>query len=82
MPKLRASGQPMPDHSTCRHCGIAISWDEYSYTHDDTGFADCGIVFSGGQRTSGGSFLLNPEITMTRTDGARAEPIEWKEVPT
>lgn len=61
----------------CRNCGIAISWDEYSYTHDDTGFVDCGIVFSGGQRMSGGNFLLNPEMTVTRADGARAEPVEW-----
>jgi len=66
----------MPDHSSCRNCAAAISWDEYSYTHDDTGFVDCGVVFSGGTRMPSG-LLVNPEITATRTDGARAEPVEW-----
>jgi acetoacetate decarboxylase len=38
-----------PDHVPCRHCGKPISWDEVCWTHDDTGFADCGVEVSGGQ---------------------------------
>ena len=75
-----SDAKPMPDHSTCRNCGTAISWDEYSYTHDDTGFADCGIMFTGGTLKpykDGLNLLVNPEITLTRHDGAYAEPREW-----
>lgn len=37
---------PTPDHVPCRHphCRQPISWDETCWTHDDTGFADCGLL--------------------------------------
>lgn len=42
---------PTPDHVPCRHCGSLISFDEYCWTHDSTGFADCGLIVTGGLRT-------------------------------
>lgn len=42
---------PTPNHTPCRHCGVPISWDEYCWTHDNTGFADCGLLIRGGLRT-------------------------------
>lgn len=45
--------KPMPDRSTCRHCGKSITWDDWSYTHDHSGFADCGVVtVSGGEQVT------------------------------
>lgn len=67
----------MPDHSTCRHCAEPITWDDYSYVHDATGFADCQIAFSGGKKR--GNLLLDPDITVAEgpAKGKRAEPVEW-----
>lgn len=42
------SNETLPDHSTCVHCGVGITWDEWSYVHDDSHFADCGIIKIGG----------------------------------
>lgn len=50
-----------PDHSKCRHCLFRISWDDYTYTHDASGFADCIIV---GPPKPGAAHTC-------------AEPIEW-----
>lgn len=68
--------EPTPDHVPCRHCGVPISWDEMCWTHDDTGFADCGLVISGGTHMISGGVvgIVNPTLTITRTDGAKAEP--------
>ena len=65
-----------PDHSTCRNCGQRISWDDYSYTHDSNGFADCGIVISEGTRIGG--CAIDPNIRQSSTKKRRyAEPMEW-----
>jgi hypothetical protein len=78
-----------PDFSTCRNCGKAIGWDDYSYTHMDTGFAECGLTISGGKKPSGWlerllkpgtSAVLDPVLTQTSDPaliGKRAEPVEW-----
>lgn len=67
--------EPTPDHVPCRHCGEPISWDEICWTHDSTGFADCGVTISGGT-DMGGGVLIDAEITTTRS--THALPIgEW-----
>lgn len=78
-----------PDFSTCRNCGVAIGWDDYSYTHLDTGFVECGLTISGGEQPPGWlsrmlkrgiTATLNPEITQTtdpKLAGKRAGPVEW-----
>lgn len=67
-----------PDHVPCRHCGAPISWDEICWTHDDTGFADCGLVISGGTSVgkSRGAMILNPDLNIEGPHaGKRAEPV-------
>jgi len=68
-----------PDHVPCRHCGKPISWDEICWTHDDTGFADCGVTISGG--TNLGGIIMDPDIIVDPTHKAakhNAEPVgEW-----
>lgn len=68
-----------PNHVPCRHCGHLISWDEICWTHDDSGFADCGLTVSGG-RDIGGGVVANPDIVQkSGFDGKRAEPVgDWK----
>lgn len=63
-----------PDHSTCRHCNVAISWDDDRYTHDDTGFGDCGVVLDdlAGPVTFDPTTKVDPAFA-----GSRAEPVEW-----
>ncbi len=63
-----------PDHSTCYHCKTAITWDEYTYVHDNTGFADCGVRILGGTKTLSG-LIINPDIASDFT--TIAEPITW-----
>ena len=67
-----------PDHVPCRHCGASISWDEVCWVHDDTGFATCGVVMSGG--ITDGYVTYNPNIEVVGPHkGRHAEPIgEWK----
>lgn len=74
-----------PDHSTCRHknCGRPISWDEYCYTHDDSGFADCRMtLIRAGERVKlrGVSTLVDRDtfayLSNTPEDQT-AEPKEW-----
>jgi hypothetical protein len=36
-----------PDGVPCRHCGKPIFWDEITWVHGN-GFADCGLVVTGG----------------------------------
>lgn len=69
-----------PDHSYCRFCEEPITFQEVSYTHDSTGFADCGVRISGGKpATFGGQKItINPEITTDPSyGGSQAEPMEW-----
>jgi hypothetical protein len=68
-----------PDRTSCRHCGQIIVWDDYSYTHSATGFADCGIHVTGGLPIEGSlSVRLNPKIEQDLCwAGRRAEPAEW-----
>jgi hypothetical protein len=70
-----------PDHVPCRHCGVPISWDEICWTHDDTGFADCGLVISGGKSVgrSRGEMILDPDLKIEGPHaGERAEPVgDW-----
>lgn len=82
-----------PDHSTCRYCGHPISWDDYGYTHDANGFAECGLVVNGGGkgarlipgrivraiRAAGGTF--DPVMAVDQAYGGKhAEPVEWGEM--
>lgn len=63
---------PTPDHVPCRHCKEPISWDEYCWTHDSSGFATCGTVISGGRHVGEGhgvSLTVDPDI---RTEGLHA----------
>lgn len=39
----------MPDRTQCRNCGRWIYWDDYSYTHADSGFAECAVMLVGGR---------------------------------
>lgn len=67
-----------PDHVPCRHCGVPISWDEYCWTHDDTGFADCGLTIRGGDAIEGRTMtvILDPDLTVEGPHaGQRAEPV-------
>lgn len=65
-----------PDRSTCRNCQQPISWDEVCYTHDDTGFSDCGVMIDGGTKI--GPITVDPELTVNPFyHGTRAEPITW-----
>lgn len=57
MRKDENATMPTPNHTPCRHCGVPISWDEYCWTHDNTGFADCGIIIRGGLRTNEGGLV-------------------------
>lgn len=77
-----------PDFSTCRNCGGAIGWDDWSYTHMENGFSTCGTIISGGRKPRGLvgrvmkglglSGVVDPTIT-TNPDyaGKTAEPVEW-----
>jgi hypothetical protein len=75
-----------PDHSTCRHCGDTITWDEVCYTHDSNGMADCGLYIVGGERLPesmagvGTVALIDPSF-LAEPDhaGHRAEPVEWND---
>jgi hypothetical protein len=68
------AAQPTPDHVACRHdCGVTISWDQFCWTHDDTGLAECGIRILGG--TPVGDALLDPAMIRTRKPQTRAEPV-------
>lgn len=65
-----------PDHVPCRHCGVPISWDEICWTHDDTGFATCGTIISGGTRSPSDMITVNPDIDVEGPHaGKRAEPV-------
>lgn len=68
-----------PDHALCEHCGMSISWDDVSYTHDHTGFADCDVVIEGGEEFVAGDILLqvNPEIRLEGNRNTYAEPTTW-----
>lgn len=70
--------EPTPDHVPCRHCGKPISWDEICWTHDDTGFATCGTIISGG--TVIGSWRVNADIKVDpKFKGTTALPVgEWR----
>jgi len=80
-----------PDHTTCLNCGKPISWDDYSYIHDASGMADCGLT-----RLETGNALPEPfeswrgehgerlvEVTFVPEEGVEktgtAIPIEWKD---
>jgi hypothetical protein len=67
-----------PDHVPCRHCGQPISWDEICWTHDEHGFADCGLVLSSGTRI-GPYMTVDPKLTIDpKYKDKRAEPVgEW-----
>lgn len=67
-----------PDHSTCRHCDQPITWDEVCYTHDDTGFAECGVTITGGTEVAPG-VTVNPRVRAPsgKHRDKRAEPVEW-----
>jgi hypothetical protein len=71
---------PTPDGVPCRHCGTPISWDETCWTHDLTGFADCGAII-GGNVENFGNFLVisDPEIVVDpEFKGKYAEPMgDW-----
>ena len=58
-----------PNRSTCRNCGHRISWGDLGYTHDDSGFGDCGIIVN----------ELTGEIAKAVDVETTAEPIEWDE---
>jgi len=65
--------EPTPDHVPCRHCGEPISWDEITWVHDNTGFADCGLVITPGIRF--GSVILDPDMDVQGPSaGKRALP--------
>jgi hypothetical protein len=72
-----------PDGVPCRHCGLPISWDEICWTHNDTGFADCGLVISGGNAIVGDQgrmiAVIDPQLNVEGPHkGQRAEPVgEW-----
>jgi hypothetical protein len=70
-----------PDGVPCRHCGKPIFWDEICWIHD-TGFADCGLVVSGGKEYSVNdlSLLTDPDLAVQGPHaGKRAEPVgDWK----
>lgn len=69
-----------PDHVPCRHCGLPISWDEICWTHDDTGFADCGLTIESSDRIASESMtlLINPTFVKGPHAGKRAEPVgDW-----
>jgi hypothetical protein len=63
-----------PDHSTCRNCTKPITWSEYSYVHDDNGFADCGVKITGGT-VVGVGVTLDPDISGGGV--TVAEPVTW-----
>ena len=72
--------KPTPNHVPCRHCGVPISWDEYCWTHDDTGFADCGTVITGTEKITApsGHFVayIDPKIAVVGPHaGKNAEPV-------
>jgi hypothetical protein len=53
-----------PDHVPCRNGDGPISWDDWCWTHDNTGIADCSF--------------LNAEGRVVGHQGATAQPIgEW-----
>jgi hypothetical protein len=75
-----------PDHVSCRSCGKSISWDECCWTHDDTGFADCGVQVTGGLPLNGSLItregecrvLVDPEIQRTGA-ATTAQPVgDWE----
>lgn len=56
--------EPTPDHVPCRHCHEPISWDEVCWVHDSTGFADCHLKITGGEKF-GTIAVINPTFTVT-----------------
>lgn len=65
-----------PDRSICRFCEEEISWDQVCYTHDNSGWSDCGVTIVGGSVV--GSFVVNPELEVNPMfQGKRAEPVTW-----
>lgn len=65
-----------PDNSLCEHCKEPITWDEVCYVHDNTGFADCGLVISGGTKSMDG-ITVDPTFTVTDPLQRKAAPREW-----
>ena len=68
-----------PDGVPCRHCSQPIFWDEICWVHDN-GFADCGLVISGGVNFGAGpEVVINPKLTVEGPHkGKMAEPVgEW-----
>ena len=64
-----------PDHVPCQHCGLPISWDEICWVHDNTGFADCGLVIRNA-RMKFGSVIVDPQLDVEGPHaGKRAEPV-------
>jgi hypothetical protein len=53
-----------PDHVPCRHCHKPISWDEVTWVHDLTGFADCHLQVTDGVKV-GTIAVINPTFTVT-----------------
>lgn len=66
-----------PDHVPCRHCGRPISWDEYCWTHDDSGFADCGITIGQGTQVAPGVQVNVPIYSDGSTSTALPEG-DWR----
>jgi len=57
---------------------VSISWDEVCWTHDDSGFATCGTIISGGTQIIPG-ITVDPDIKVEGPyAGKTAEPVgEW-----
>lgn len=68
-----------PDQATCEHCGQPISWDEVCYTHDSSGFAECGLVVGGGtiRRIFGFKVREDPTFVRDPSFTSKAEPTTW-----
>lgn len=47
---------------SCKHCGKAVEFDQWSYVHKDTGWANCGVESVGGDRRYGGGISVNPAV--------------------
>ena len=71
---------PTPDGVPCRHCGEPIYWDEICWVHG-TGWADCGVIISGGTYIPKIGVIMDPEIAVDPTHKEakhHAEPIgDW-----
>jgi hypothetical protein len=49
------------------------------WVHDDTGFADCGVIISGGE-PAGEGLLINPDLNVTGIHAGKfaAPKGKWK----